>query len=47
MFEGVGREVVYLKRVGVGDIKLGNLKKGQYRRLTLDEITYLKKIAGS
>jgi 23S rRNA pseudouridine2605 synthase len=47
MFEAVGKEVAYLKRVGVGEIKLGNLKKGQYRRLTADEITYLQKIAGN
>lgn len=46
MFETVGKEVVYLKRVGIGEIKLGNLKKGQYRRLTADEIMYLNKIAG-
>jgi 23S rRNA pseudouridine2605 synthase len=46
MFEIVGKEVVYLKRVGIGEIKLGNLKKGQYRRLTADEVTYLNKIAG-
>lgn len=46
MFEAVGKEVVYLKRVGIGEIKLGNLKKGQYRRLSADEIVYLNKIAG-
>ena len=46
MFEAVGKEVVYLKRVGIGEIKLGNLKKGQYRRLTADEIIYLNKVAG-
>ncbi len=47
MFEAVGKNVVYLKRVGVGDIKLGNLKKGAYRRLTGEEIDYLNKIVGS
>ncbi len=47
MFEAVGKEVKYLKRVGVGEIKLGNLKKGQYRRLTADEVLYLQKVAGS
>lgn len=46
MFEAVGKEVVYLKRVGIGEIKLGNLKKGQYRHLSADEIVYLNKIAG-
>lgn len=45
MFEAVGKDVIYLKRVGVGDIKLGNLKKGEWRRLTPDEISYLQKLA--
>ncbi len=44
MFESIDRNVCYLKRVGVGDIKLGNLKKGIYRHLTKDEIAYLKKL---
>ena len=47
MFEAIGKEVQYLKRVGIGEIKLGNLKKGSYRRLTVDEINYLKKLVGS
>ena len=47
MFEAVGKDVLYLKRVGVGELKLGNLKKGSYRRLTGDEVEYLKKLAGS
>jgi len=47
MFEAVGHNVVYLKRVGVGDIGLGNLKKGAYRRLTKEEIEYLNKLVGS
>jgi 23S rRNA pseudouridine2605 synthase len=47
MFEAVSKNVVYLKRVGVGEIKLGNLKKGAYRRLTVEEIDYLNKLAGS
>ncbi len=47
MFEAIGKRVVYLKRVGIGEIKLGNLKKGSYRRLTGDEIDYLNKLVGS
>lgn len=43
MFEAIDKEVLYLKRVGVGDIKLGNLKKGKYRHLTEEEIMLLKK----
>ncbi len=47
MFEAVGKNVVYLKRVGVGEIRLGNLKKGAFRQLTAEEIAYLKKLVGS
>ena len=46
MFEAIGKNVVYLKRVGVGEIKLGNLKKGAYRHLNAEEIGYLKKLMG-
>ncbi len=44
MFEVIGKNVRYLKRVGLGDIKLGNLKRGTYRHLTEEEIVYLKKL---
>ncbi len=44
MFEAIDKNICYLKRVGVGDIKLGNLKKGKYRELTQEEVEYLKKI---
>lgn len=46
MFEVVGKEVVYIKRVSVGDLKLGNLKRGQYRYLTSQEIDGLRRISG-
>lgn len=44
MFEAIGKNVKYLKRVAVGDLKLGNLKKGTYRHLTPEEVTNLKKL---
>ena len=44
MFEAVGKHVVYLKRVAVGDLKLNNLKKGNIRPLLDSEIEYLKKM---
>lgn len=44
MLEAVGKHVVYLKRVAVGEIKLGNLKKGKYRKLTKEETDYLKNL---
>ncbi len=43
MFETIGKKVVFLKRVGIGELSLGNLKKGKYRYLTEDEIAQLKK----
>ncbi len=44
MFETIDKRVVFLKRISVGDINLGPLKKGEYRFLTKEEINYLKSI---
>ena len=44
MFETVEREVVFLKRIAVGELKLGGLGRGAYRYLTDDEIAYLKSL---
>lgn len=44
MFESINREVIFLKRVAIGDIKLGGLYRGEYRDLKSDEIEYLKNI---
>jgi 16S rRNA U516 pseudouridylate synthase RsuA-like enzyme len=38
----IGCEVLRLKRVAVGNIKLDGLKKEEYRFLREDEIKYLK-----
>ncbi|MBU1018412.1 MAG: pseudouridine synthase [Patescibacteria group bacterium] len=38
VFRLLGHHVVYLKRLRVGPIELGDLKKGQYRHLTDKEI---------
>ena len=43
MFQAIDKNVRYLKRVAIGDIRLGNLKKGSYRMLTKEETDYLKK----
>lgn len=44
MFKAVGREVIYLKRISMGNIKLDeSLEKGECRKLSEDEI---KMIAG-
>lgn len=44
MCEAIGHKVVYLKRTAVGDLFIGNLKKGFYRSLTKKEISYLKNL---
>ena len=42
MFKAVGNPVLSLERIAIGDIKLGRLKLGGYRKLTREEIDYLK-----
>lgn len=43
MFSQVGNEVVYLKRISMGDLKLdSSIKLGEYRELTKDEVKLLK-----
>ena len=36
-----------LKRISIGPIEIGNLKKGQYRELTKEEISNLKNLVES
>ena len=38
MFNAIGNKVVYLKRVSIGGLQLGNLKVGQIKQLTKKEI---------
>ncbi|HIU26682.1 MAG TPA: rRNA pseudouridine synthase [Candidatus Copromorpha excrementigallinarum] len=42
MFAAVGSRVIELKRTAIGDIRLGRLMEGHYRKLTGEEINYLK-----
>ena len=44
MFEAVGHQVVQLKRVGFASIQLGDLPRGQWRRLTDTEVKRLKEL---
>ncbi len=44
MFEAVGKNVAFLKRVSIGEIKLGGLARGEYKALTTKEIAYLKSL---
>ena len=45
MFEAVGKKVLYLKRISMGPLQLtDDLKPGEYRPLTEEEITALKTV---
>ena len=41
MFEAIGKEIKLLKRVRIGEVKLGGLKRGDYRDLTEKELNSL------
>ncbi|WP_299995205.1 pseudouridine synthase [uncultured Clostridium sp.] len=42
MCSSLNHEVISLKRVAIGNIKLGYLKKGEWRELTNSELEYIK-----
>lgn len=42
MFAAVGNKVLDLERIAIGELHLGHLKLGHYRKLTKKEIQYLK-----
>lgn len=44
MCEKCGLSVIRLTRVAIGDLKLGNLKTGEWRYLTRAQVEYLKKL---
>ena len=46
MCEAVGYPVLSLQRVAIGKLKLGDLKLGEYRKLTKEEVGYLKNVHG-
>jgi pseudouridine synthase len=46
MCQAIGKKVVTLKRVSIGNIELGGLKSGIYRHLDNKEITSLRKAVG-
>ena len=41
MFAAIGRDIKLLKRVRVGEVRLGGLKRGDYRDLTTEELNSL------
>jgi len=40
----LNHEVLSLKRISMGEIKLGYLKRGEYRDLNKDEISYINSL---
>lgn len=44
MFSAVGNKVTALQRIAIGEIRLGRLMEGHYRKLTREEIEYLKNL---
>ena len=44
MFDEIGHQVVSLRRVGFGPIRLGDLPRGMWRRLTDEEVRRLKEL---
>ena len=42
MMHSLGCEVTYLKRISMGPLTLGDLKRNEYRKLTAEEISLLK-----
>ncbi|MCM1043449.1 MAG: rRNA pseudouridine synthase [Corallococcus sp.] len=44
MFEYIGKDVKFLKRISIGDIYLGGLGRGKYRFLSDKEIEYLSNL---
>ncbi len=44
MFESINRDVIFLKRTAIGNIKLGGLFRGNFRELKDAEVEYLKNV---
>ena len=44
MFLTVGKEVKFLKRIKIGDLGMGSLNRGDVRKLTKEEVDYLKNV---
>lgn len=42
MFESIEKKVLFLKRISIGDLRMGGLGRGKYRYLNDAEVLYLK-----
>ncbi len=47
MFEAVEKNVIFLKRIAIGELRLGGLSRGGCRELNENEVAYLKALAES
>lgn len=44
MFEAIGKCIILLKRVRIGDIRLGGLTREKFKELNYEELEYLNKV---
>jgi len=44
MFDAVGHKVLLLRRIRFGSLELGDLRRGQWRELTAEEIAELQRL---
>lgn len=44
MCSALNHEVLALKRIAIGKIKLGTMKRGEYRNLTMEELEYINSL---
>lgn len=44
MFESIGKNVIFLKRTTIGEIRLGGMQRGEYKELNPKEIKYLNSL---
>ena len=44
MCDAIGHKVVKLRRIAIGDLRLGKLKTGEWRELTKKELDYLRNL---
>ncbi len=44
MFSEVGYPVMFLRRIGIGKFKIGDMRPGQYRKLSNSEVKYIKEL---
>lgn len=40
----LGHDVITLKRISIGEVRLGSLKKGEWRNLTYEELNYINSL---